>query len=321
MFSAGKVIQHTSQLVPAWHEARVWALFTPDLHLCVLYVQHDIPLLSAQYSVQLSKQFAQSVPLYFLHFSLHKETNGSSLSLSCNIAQRHPKIHLVYKVSFHCSRLSQGIKKTQHLLLCLHGAFTHAHSVLDSLVLECSPSCCSFTKYWLWTHDFFSFFTLSSFFALWTTLLFTPLLLSAVCSSSRLFLPLLFSISSYWYHSFLSSHHSSSLFPSFTSPLPVFSCGRFPVSSSLQKGKAASPSRLQWPIESCWAPISLLIGWAGLSRYWEEELALLASCLSPCLPVCLPAWPSLSLQQGWLQVSSHPQNPPLHGDIINTFQH
>lgn len=85
------------------------------------------------------------------------------------------------------------------------------------------------------------------------------------------------------------------------SPPFCFSCNRLPVSSSLQRGKAASPSRLQWPIESCWAPISLLIGWEGLSRYWEDGLALLASCLSAYLYICLPAWPYLSLQQGWPQ--------------------
>lgn len=75
-------------------------------------------------------------------------------------------------------------------------------------------------------------------------------------------------------------------FPITNSPF-LFSASTLPVSpvigsSSLQRGKAASPSPLQWPIESFWAPISLLIGWAGLSRYWEEGLAL-----SVCLPVCL----------------------------------
>lgn len=70
-------------------------------------------------------------------------------------------------------------------------------------------------------------------------------------------------------------------------PSSCFSCDRFPVSSSLPRGKAVNPSLLHWPIESCWAPILLLIGWAGLSRYWEEGLALLAFWLSAYLSVCL----------------------------------
>lgn len=175
---------------------------------------------------------------------------------------------------------------------------------------ECSPSCYSSTKYWLCTHYFFSLST------------FSPHRAAAHLTTPRLpFLPRLTTFPS----SLTLSHPASPSFPwrlsSYTSPLlftfsllhhrlllplvpPPFSflLRSASVSSSLQRGKAVSPSPRQWPIESCWAPISLLIGWAGLSRYWEEGLALLASCLSAYLSICLPAWPSLSLQQGWPQI-------------------
>lgn len=139
-----------------------------------------------------------------------------------------------------------------------------------------------------------SFFTLSSFLSLPAALLLTPPLLTSICSSSYFSLALLLSFS----HSlppsspFRGNPSLPSYLSLFPSPLPTpptscFSCDRLPISSSLQRGKAVSPSPLQWPIESCWAPISLLIGWAGLSRYWEEGLALLASCLSAYLSVCL----------------------------------
>lgn len=103
---------------------------------------------------------------------------------------------------------------------------------------------------------------------------------------------------------------TSPLRPSFSitnSPF-LFSTSTLPVSpvigsSSLQRGKAASPSPLQWPIESFWAPISLLIGWAGLSRYWEEGLAL-SVCLPVYLSVCMTSSVSAeglisSLLQSW----------------------
>lgn len=157
----------------------------------------------------------------------------------------------------------------------------HVHFLLSS------PSWCSSSKYWLCTHYFFSFsfFNLHPYSPLPCHFSVTGLLFlshSDVVPTS--FCPVPSQLS-------FSSHLS---FPLLCHPLPLpscFSCNRPPVSSSLQMGKAVSPSQLQWPIESCWAPISLLIGWAGLSRYWEEGLALLASWLSACLPVCLPAWP------------------------------
>lgn len=114
-------------------------------------------------------------------------------------------------------------------------------------------------------------FAVLLFLPLW---LYSILLLSLSMIYPPLISPVLFNFSLLCHHH---HHHPLLLLPS------RFSCDRFPVSFSLQRGKAVSPSPLQWPIESCWAPISLLIGWAGLSRYWEEGLALLASCLSACM--------------------------------------
>lgn len=135
--------------------------------------------------------------------------------------------------------------------------------------LECSPSS---TKYWLWTHCLFSFF-FHSFLILCSPR--CPVLYGTT-SCLHLCLTSLLSFFSYAFCGNSSfSHRTDDLFTFSTtcsSSLPVFSGDRLTVSSSLQRGKAASPSRLQLPIESCWAPISLLIGWAGLSRYWKEEL-------------------------------------------------
>lgn len=104
-----------------------------------------------------------------------------------------------------------------------------------------------------------------------------------------------------------SSRHSSSSPPQPSRFLPLcFSCDRLPVSSSLQRAKAVSPSPRQWPIESCWAPISLLIGWAGLSRYWEEGLALLAPLLSAYPSVCLHDRLCLCSRADLILASSHP---------------
>lgn len=153
--------------------------------------------------------------------------------------------------------------------------------------------CCSFR---LWTH--YCIFSLSSshFHSL----------LTLHCSLHHSFSTCLSSHVSYSFaFVVIFLLHLTCRLPLSPFPLPAsspfgFFWDRLPVSSSLQRGRAVSPSRLQWPIESCWAPTSLLIGWAGLSRYWEEELALLATNMS----LCLPAWPSLSLQQGWPQISS-----------------
>lgn len=134
-----------------------------------------------------------------------------------------------------------------------------------------------------WTHCFFSvsFVTLSTFLSL-LDLILCSTCLSAPTTITSLHLP----------HT-VPPHLAG---PSFPSPLHVSSSLLPPflfllwsasISSSLQRGKAVSPSPLQWPIKSFWAPISLLIGWAGLSRYWEEGLALLGSCLSAYLSVCV----------------------------------
>lgn len=109
--------------------------------------------------------------------------------------------------------------------------------------------------------------------------------------SSSFHATILFHLNCLFIFSLLHLHHClfPFPFPLLLPPAPPsrYSCDRLPVSSSLQRGKAVSRSPLQWPIESCWAPTSLLIGWAGPSRYWEEGLALLASCLSAYLFVCL----------------------------------
>lgn len=168
---------------------------------------------------------------------------------------------------------------------------------------------------WLYLPSLYSLF---SFSLLVHSLLIVPLLILLVLSLDMLVPSFLFNFISH-YHSPFSWKHSSvfHLPPPKTLYLPYnhnrplflpscFSCDRFPVSSSLLRGKAVNPSLLHWPIESCWAPILLLIGWAGLSRYWEEGLALLAFWLSAYLSVCLHDLLCLCSRADLKSVSSGP---------------
>lgn len=150
-----------------------------------------------------------------------------------------------------------------------------------------------------------------SFSLLVHSLLLVPLLILLVLSLDMLLPSFLFDFISHYLSIFMRillcispapCNHNRLLF------LPsCFSCDRFPVSSSLPRGKAVNPSLLHWPIESCWAPILLLIGWAGLSRYWEEGLALLAFWLSAYLSVCLHDLLCLCSRADLKSVSSGPQ--------------
>lgn len=119
------------------------------------------------------------------------------------------------------------------------------------------------------------------------SLLVHSLLILLVLSLDMLFLSFPFDVIPHYLHPFSWEHCSVFHLPSPTLSLPCNQTDRFPVSSSLPRGKAVNPSLLHWPIESCWAPILLLIGWAGLSRYWEDDLALLAFWFSAYLSVCL----------------------------------
>lgn len=143
----------------------------------------------------------------------------------------------------------------------MYGASTHVHSSMYS-ALECSPSCCSSTKYSELTFFTFSlsFFTLSSFFALLTVLLCEPPLLFSVCSSFHLS-PSFFSHSylfpCLWQPSSSSSHCPVRLLPSpppappflfspvIGFPSPLVSRGerqRVPADSSDQSRAAGLPS-------------------------------------------------------------------------------
>lgn len=162
------------------------------------------------------------------------------------------------------------------------------------------------------TH-FFLFHFLFILFSLFLFLscLFSPLTCCSPPSYSTLFHTTTLPFS--WQHSsvfhlppqqtlYLPCNHNRPFF------LPsCFSCDRFPVSSSLPRGKAVNPSLLHWPIENCWAPILLLIGWAGLSRYWEDGLALLAFWLSAYLSVCLHDLLCLCSRADLKSASSGPQ--------------
>lgn len=162
-----------------------------------------------------------------------------------------------------------------------------------------SQSMCRNYSKWVRTgctsHSCTHFFLFHFFFH---SLLIVPLLILLVLSLYMFFPSFLFDVISHYLYPFSWEHSSVFHLPSPTLYLPCnhnrvlflpscFSCDRFPVSSSLLRGKAVNPSLLHWPIESYWAPILLLIGWAGLSRYWEEELALLAFWFSAYLSVCL----------------------------------
>lgn len=163
-----------------------------------------------------------------------------------------------------------------------------------------------------------SLYSLFSFSLLVHSLLIVPLLILLVLSLDMLLPSFLFDFISHYHSPFSWEHSSVFHLPPQTLYLPAtttapsssrlfFSCDRFPVSSSLPRGKAVNPSLLHWPIESCWAPILLLIGWAGLSRYWEDGLALLAFWLSAYLSVCLHDHLCLCSRADLKSASSGPQ--------------